>query len=236
MLRTEQRQFLTIRNALAEQIESGLLPSGEKLPSERTLSEVFKTTRITLKEALLVLEAEGKIFREGRKGWFVSPERLAYNPVETFSFHSMVEKQGRVPKTVLLEAASVPADVDMCRRMGVPPLSSVYCIRRQRFIDGRLALYNEQYLRTDVIPEFLEKNLDIPLLELYRQEHGKGYASSSVEIIPTAAMGRVAQAMKIADGSPIVHVVRNNFDGENRVIGCDFAFWRSDAVKIHFAA
>lgn len=51
----------------------GALAPSTKLPAERRLSESFSTTRITLREALGQLESQGLIYREERRGWFVSP-------------------------------------------------------------------------------------------------------------------------------------------------------------------
>lgn len=73
MHRLPTRAVTAICNALQEQIEHGLLAPGCKLPAERKLSEVFDTTRITLREALVQLEACGLIYREERRGWFVAP-------------------------------------------------------------------------------------------------------------------------------------------------------------------
>lgn len=73
------RPLTVIYQSLREQIERGLLARGSKLPSERQLSELFSTTRITLREALGQLEDQGLIYREERRGWFVSPQRLLYN-------------------------------------------------------------------------------------------------------------------------------------------------------------
>ena len=84
------RAVTIICNALQEQIEHGLLPPGSKLPAERKLSEVFDTTRITLREALVQLEAQGLIYREERRGWFISPPRLAYDLIRRSRFHAMV--------------------------------------------------------------------------------------------------------------------------------------------------
>ncbi|MFP3518962.1 GntR family transcriptional regulator, partial [Pseudomonas sp. SIMBA_077] len=42
-----------IGQVLQEQIAHGLLAPGSKLPAERKLSELFATTRITVREALL---------------------------------------------------------------------------------------------------------------------------------------------------------------------------------------
>lgn len=72
-------QYIKIKESIVEQIESGQLLPGQKLPSERILAESFATTRVTLREALSLLEAEGVVYREDRRGWFISPEPLRYD-------------------------------------------------------------------------------------------------------------------------------------------------------------
>jgi len=59
--------------SLSENIASGLFAAEGRLPSERELSEQFATTRITLREALSQLEGQGLIYRQVRRGWFISP-------------------------------------------------------------------------------------------------------------------------------------------------------------------
>lgn len=63
----------TICQTLNARIAAGEFAVGGKLPSERALSEQFATTRITLQEALGQLEAQGVIYRQVRRGWFISP-------------------------------------------------------------------------------------------------------------------------------------------------------------------
>lgn len=82
-------------------------------PSASSAS-LFATTRITLREALIQLESQGLIYREERRGWFVSPERLAYNPLVRSHFHAMVSEQGRVPATEVLSARQMPASAAVC--------------------------------------------------------------------------------------------------------------------------
>lgn len=146
------RPLTVIYQSLREQIERGLLARGSKLPSERQLSELFSTTRITLREALGQLEDQGLIYREERRGWFVSPQRLLYNPLVRSHFHAMVADQGRVPETEVLGAAMIPASVDICQRLELPALSRVFQIRRARRVDGRLVLYVEHYLNPAYFP------------------------------------------------------------------------------------
>lgn len=91
-------QYVKIKDSIVEQIEAGMLSPRQKLPAERKLAESFDTTRVTLREALSLLEAEGRIYREDRRGWFISPEPLRYDPTQTLNFPNMAKAQNRVQK------------------------------------------------------------------------------------------------------------------------------------------
>ncbi|MCO2525526.1 GntR family transcriptional regulator, partial [Pseudomonas aeruginosa] len=101
----QSRQYLRIRDQLAADIAQGVLQV--KLPSERELAERFLCTRITLREALQQLETEGLVYRENRRGWFVAPPRIRYNPTRTTGFMEYVSAQGRQPRTETLHAEPV---------------------------------------------------------------------------------------------------------------------------------
>jgi len=224
--------FLTIRQALQEQIREGLMQPGSKLPAERKLAEAFNTTRITLREALVLLEAEGVIYREGRRGWFVSPPRMEYHPARRSHFHAMVKAQGRVPSTRCLSYETVPAHASLCRQMALAPLEPVHRIRRLRSIDGRPVLYAEHYLKPALFPELLAQNLDGSMTELYRERYGYEYGRVRFQIYPTALVGEVAEALNVGQGSQGLLIIRVNHDQQGRLLDCDFEYWRHDAICV----
>lgn len=226
------RAVTAICHALQEQIEHGLLPPGGKLPAERKLSEVFDTTRITLREALVQLEAQGLIYREERRGWFVAPQRLTYDLIERSHFHAMVREQGRIPATELLSARLQPAAAAICARLKLPPLSSVIQICRLRRIDGRAVLYAEHYLNPDYFPGILEHDLGQSLTEIYDRHYGIHYGRVCFEILPTALPTAAASALKVSPGSAGLHITRVNSDQSGRLIDCDLEYWRHDAIRI----
>ncbi|MGQ7110368.1 GntR family transcriptional regulator, partial [Escherichia sp. TWPC-MK] len=79
----------TVENAkekLDRWLKDGITTPGGKLPSERELGELLGIKRMTLRQALLNLEAESKIFRKDRKGWFVTQPRFNYSPELSASF------------------------------------------------------------------------------------------------------------------------------------------------------
>lgn len=57
----ESRIYQDIARKLAGQINSGELPEGSRLPSERELAETFGASRTSIREALLSLQASGLI-------------------------------------------------------------------------------------------------------------------------------------------------------------------------------
>ncbi|WP_407315638.1 UTRA domain-containing protein [Pseudomonas sp. nanlin1] len=226
------RAVTLICQALQEQIEHGLLSSGCKLPAERKLSEVFDTTRITLREALLQLEAQGLIYREERRGWFIAPARLDYDLMKRSHFHAMVRDQGREPSTRLLSARQQPAPAAVCEGLQLPPLSSVVQLRRLRCIDQRPVLYVEHYLKPAVFPGILEHDLSQPLTELYLNQYGLRYGRVCFEMTPTALHVEAAAALKVSVGSPGLLITRVNFDQDGRLIDCDLEYWRHDAIRL----
>ena len=89
--------YMRFRNHFAAAIEAGTLPPGTKLPPERALAEEFSITRVTVHQALVRMEAEGLIFREERRGWFVSPPRVRYDPTANTSFTAPKPRAARRP-------------------------------------------------------------------------------------------------------------------------------------------
>nr|WP_199067129.1 UTRA domain-containing protein [Chromobacterium sp. ASV5] len=225
-------QAARIRLELKRQIDSGLLAVGAKLPSERELAALFDTTRITLKEALQSLEAEGCLYREDRRGWFVAPPRLRYRLERDSHFQGMADAQQRLAATRVLAAGLMLASPEQCRDLAMAPLSQVLQIRRLRSLDGRVVLYAEHYLRPERFPGILQLDLSQSLTRLYRQHYGLDYGHVAFDICPGAARGAVAQALMLAEGSPILLIKRVNRDRRGQLLDCDYEYWRHDAVHL----
>jgi GntR family transcriptional repressor for pyruvate dehydrogenase complex len=71
-----KRVFEDIIDSIIEQIRSGVLAIGQKLPSERVLSENLGVSRTSLREALCALESMGYIRSEKGGGNYVNSVTL----------------------------------------------------------------------------------------------------------------------------------------------------------------
>lgn len=221
-----------ICQTLSSRIASGDFAVGGRLPSERDLSEQFSTTRITLREALGQLESQGVIYRELRRGWFIAPPRLAYDPLLRSHFHAMAEQQGRTAATEVLDAQRVSASARLAQRLAMTEGAEVYRIRRLRRIDGRAVLYVEHYLNPQYFPELLSFDLTRSLTTLYQEEYGISYGRVGFTMLPMPLPKFAAPALKVAAGSPSLFITRINRDRHDRIIDCDYEYWRYDALYI----
>ncbi|KTS33689.1 UTRA domain-containing protein [Pantoea dispersa] len=220
-----------IAAALCERIENGEFVT-RRLPAERALSEQYSTTRITLREALGLLEAQGVIYRELRRGWFIAPPRLIYNPAHHSHFHAMALQQGRIASTEVMEAREVPAQLAIARHLQLLEGDQVYRIRRLRRIDGRAVLYVEHYLNPAFFPGLLREDLTRSLTDLYNQRYGIHYGGARFTIVPGPLPVRAAPALNVASGTPGLLITRINRDQHKRVIDCDCEYWRYDALCV----
>jgi len=225
-------QLRSIKGILKEQIAGGIYTCQQKLPSERELSELFQTTRITMKDALIALETEGLIYREERRGWFVSPPRLRYNPLSRSHFHRMVEEQQRQAATRVLKIETELASSDISKVLELKSIQPVHRIQRVRSIDNRVVLFVENCLIAALFPDLLTHDLPQSLTALYDKRYGYQTARSRFDVIPTAAPEHVAKALNLAEGQQILKICRVNYNQDGVLMDCEFEYWRPDAVMI----
>ena len=128
----EERQLpsRTIAEAIRSQIESGELPPGAQLPSERDLASAYGTARNTAREAVRLLADAGLVITDQGKGSFVRPQmsliRLGndrYSPRHRDTglspFLLECAKQGKTGRFEVLGIDRVQPPSDVAERLGV---------------------------------------------------------------------------------------------------------------------
>lgn len=229
-------QYLKIKDAINQQINTGILQIGHKLPAERKLAESFNTTRITLREALALLESEGKIYREDRRGWFVSPPALIYDPNYTTEFAAMAIAQDRKPHSVLLSAQLIHANQHIATLLNITTNDSVYRIERLRSLDSRPVVVVTNHILPEFFPDLLKHDITHSLTVTYREHYQRIYTKTRFRISTTSLNGNTASALRATAGSPAMFVERLNYDQHDNLIDCDLEYWRHDAIRIESLA
>ena len=121
----------TIAETIRSQIESGELPPGAQLPSERELARTYGTARNTAREAVRILSDAGLVITDHGRGNFVRPHttliRLGndrYSPRhrETGLSPFLLEcaKQGKTGRFEVLSIDRVQPPPEVAERLNVP--------------------------------------------------------------------------------------------------------------------
>ncbi|MDR0806866.1 MAG: phosphonate utilization transcriptional regulator PhnR [Enterobacteriaceae bacterium] len=224
--------YLVITDKLAQHIQMGTLKSGDKLPSERELCTVFATTRVTVREGLSMLEAQGLIYRQDRRGWFVSAPRLVLNPTLNSNFHQLSLSQGKTPQTRLISGEQLEAPLSVISPLALKPFQSIYLLKRVRYADGRAICYCQNHCLPNKVPDLLKHDLNGSLTETYREYYNLLYTNMSLSFYPTAMPADAAKALGTSVGTPALYLQRLNYDQHGEILDFDIEYWLHDSIKI----
>lgn len=228
--------YIRFRDYFAAQIESGNLVPGAKFPPERALAEDFSITRMTVRQALIRMEAEGLIFREDRRGWFVSPPRVRYDPTANTSFTQSIAEQGRIVDTTVLSKHRIAASQWQSTHLGCAAGEPVFEISRLRTVDERAVLVEKIHVNAKRCPNLLDYRLDQSMTGLMAKEFGIIEHRTQINMRPAALSEEPARALGVAVGTPGLYLSRTIVDQFNEVVELDEEFWRHDAIDICISA
>ncbi len=152
---------------------------GTAAPSERDLVLRFGVARMTVRQALDALVAEGVLVRFPGRGTFVAePRRLASR---ASSFTEDMALRGSVAESRTLVAERLRAANGIARALAISPQHPVLHWRRLRLADGRPVCISDCFLNESLVHGLFDRELPASLYdELARRGRRPTWAEDSV--------------------------------------------------------
>jgi len=126
----------------------GALPPGAELPSERELAQRYGLARMTVRNEIKRLTAEGLVYRLQGRGTFVADPRVAQAGAFSSFTEDMVAR-GLAPGSIVRSTTVTEADGFLAASLELAPGDSVFCLDRVRTADGRSMAIEQAYLPLD---------------------------------------------------------------------------------------
>ncbi|MET4577750.1 GntR family transcriptional regulator [Ottowia thiooxydans] len=165
--------FAQIKGRLRDDILEKRLPAGQKLPSEAQLQLAFGVSRITVRQALNELQAEGLIETLNGKGSFVTRPAQASRLGMLAGFNEMLRVHGRVASGRTFSVRTGPAPPRVARALKLAPGTPVTIVRTVRMADGVPAAFFQAYYEPTLGREILASRLaDEDAMNLLEEELG----------------------------------------------------------------
>lgn len=229
--------YAQMSDILAAEIESGVRQAeGPQLPSESTLAQEFKVSRVTVRQALKRLEARGLIYSEQGRGYFKTANRMG--GVSGFhSFTSEVQKAGGTPGTVVLECRVVdqlPPEMQSHLKVQHPANVSLLYLKRIRTINASPVAVEDAYLPMNMYPGIEALNLGEG--SLYSQIEGRwGVVPAWTDALfePVAATEEQAKALQVPTGSPLLTAWRVTLTDNDQVAEYVKSTYRGGDFMLH---
>lgn len=230
-LNRETTTYHTVAANLQRWIQSGDLPPGSPLPSERALCDRLGVSRVNARDALHFLENQGLVYRMNRVGWFVAPEVFIYDPTRTHSLLDEARHHQRRLTTELLTAELMVPPRQVARRLGMSEQPQAFQVMRRRAVDGRWVLLEQCWFRQAAFPELLEQDLSGSLTALVRDRYGYRQRQLEVAISSKPLTNDQAQHLRVREGSAALQLVREVQAGGECIV-VEVEYWLHDAIEM----
>lgn len=201
--------YAQIERRLGELIESGAIPVGERVPSERELAELTGVSRLTARAALDALARKGLLERGiGRRGSVVSRSKLTFDLTEFGGFTEMVSRHGIAATARVQKLSQTTAPRAVAAELQIPRGAPVYRVRRLRLAEDAPVALEDSWIPAGRFPGFLELDLRGSLYAVMRDEYGIEPVHAIQRLEPTLANARQADALSVPRASPLMLVHR----------------------------
>jgi GntR family transcriptional regulator len=199
--------YVQLAEALEREIAMGRYGAFDRLPSEQALMAKHGVSRVTVRQAIALLNRKGLIEVKQGKGTFVGGSVVRHGLDNLTGFYDSLIAQGLRPSTQLLEfrvatpadRASTPFDEDMRRAV---TMRRLYRLHGHAFavVDAIVVIDGTQVSRQQMETH--------TIYQLLRDVVGEQVSSADIGIRARAVGKRIGTLLKLAAGRPVLEMER----------------------------
>jgi GntR family transcriptional regulator len=221
-----------VREGLLDDLVTGKLEPGAKLPNENELADRFAVSRATIREAVLGLMDAGYLARRHGSGTYVtSSPRTRHALDATVSYTAMIRDAGLKPgENVLGKNLRSPTELER-KQLDLPAGEAVIEVERVRLAGRRPVIYSRDRIPESLLGEFSGEALDSSLYVILEWS-GHPVARASAQLIPTVAGAKLARLLAVKRGTPLLHIDQVDYDERGRAVMLSHEWHVADAFEL----
>lgn len=223
-----------VKQQLRRSIQSGAFAPHTPIPSERELIAQFGVSRITVRQAITDLVAEGLLYRRHGSGTFAAPQQVRPISATLSKLTGHVEElqlRGYEPVVELLELSRTAMPSEVSQALERSEGAEGWHLRRLVRVDGQPLLILDGYLPSDldlnIGPAELER---LPIPQILEQA-GIQPVEGALTIAARAASPAEAASLGAEPGASLLQVTRVIRGRQGRPVEWSRALYRSDRYQ-----
>lgn len=224
--------YIQIAEGFLDRIESGELSPGDRLPSERELSQMLGVNRMTLRRALQLLESQGLLLRRQGDGTYVAEPKIERQAGQLVPFTRGMQRRGYLPGAKVISLEKRPAEAAIAKELGLPVSAAVYYVRRLRLINREPVMLERLTIPAHRFPQF--ECFDLSARSVYdvmEKEYGVTVVRARQSLEPVVATEYEAELLGVMPGDPLMLEQRLGFDQGGRPVEYGRDLYRGDRFR-----
>jgi len=225
--------YYQLREYLIQLIQSGILQTGDQVPTEMELCNQTGLSRSVIRQAIQDLVNAGYLERFRAKGTFVARPKLPERLVQTLTgFYEDTIAQGLVPQTRVLNFEVVPAILRIARELKIPIGEPVIYLNRLRLIEDEPIVLVETYLPCYLCPDLIHEDMQhLSLYQTLREKYRLVIVRAQRSIEAVAAGPDEAYLLRIEANAPLMLLKSTGYLADGRPVEHFIARHRGDRAR-----
>ncbi|MCW5770937.1 MAG: GntR family transcriptional regulator [Rhodospirillaceae bacterium] len=228
-------RYRKIEAILRDQIFTGELSAGDRVPTEEELVRDFRVSRPTVRRALEILEQDNLIIRKAGRGTFVNAiaEELPARR-NTIALGDLVDLDGPA-KIVIQRQGTLAARGAVQSALGVPFGEEVFYFVRIYYRNGQPLGGAKVYLPRALGRQLTRKDMAAPrFIDALAHRAGRPIVDAEFRLEAVLADARTGEIFRANPGAPMLSIRRISRDAKGTAVEHSHLLFRSDRCQIGF--
>ncbi len=220
--------YVQIERDIEISIATNRLQPGDLVPGEVELANRYGVSRVTVRQAIKELVADGLLYRIQGKGTFVSqPTIERMEPNITSFFYEMLES-GRKPRAEASSEVCQP-EPEISRLLQLDPDELVIVVRRLRYVDNEPLIYQVNTIREALCPGLASEDLSAQSFQYTLEiKYNLRLVELEENLTCIEPDEELAQLLEIPTTVPVLVDTRMLYGVAGVIIGLSKAHFRGD--------
>jgi GntR family transcriptional regulator len=220
-------RYVQLHRHIAGAIAAGQLEPETQLPPERDLAEQAGVSRVTVRQAVAQLVADGLIEQKRGAGSFIRRPgpKLEQSLSRLISFTDLMKARGKQSTSVVLTRGLFLPTPDESLALGIPQHEQVARVERLRSADGVPMAIERSSLPVDILPD--PDRVETSLYAVLRDRDAA--PARAIQRITALNLGPdEARLLNLAVGTAVLRIDRTAYLPTGRPIEFTRGIYRSD--------
>lgn len=156
--KNQEKLYIQVMRLLVDEIGKGTWRIGDRIPSEGELSARYAVSKITIRQALMNLTADGYLVRVQGKGTFVAGNRPVVGLTMKTRFTDGLFGRGVEETREVIQRGLVEASAELGRLLGSE--GPLYRIAMRRLAEGVPVSADESFIPLGLLPGIDQQDLE----------------------------------------------------------------------------